>query len=806
MNPTSNVQVEQESGQSVAVIYNGIKYSQAVKEALLKQNLRVVQLESETQALSVLEKPTYIFFFASKQLPLSLLKTQFGEAKETSAKIILILDNLDSFDEKLIVGGEQSKIGVVEIRGDLSGSQLENFISKVIRQTFSSRITERQVVIGGLREVEKFIPKKDVIEKPTYKKTSFNHKLLGVIFALITLFVLVVAPIGVLGSSSLLAFSSLAKTKDLLFLGQFEMAAQQAQISKARFETSKEILKSMAEPVQFIGMSKPIEKIYDFLILGESAAESAGHISQIATKMSGLTRNVLSGSTSDLLSLVLELRGEISPVSQNLGLIEAQVLGVKTEKVDSFLSFLGFPVDKLEKYIKEIPTVRKTISNIESVLSVLPEIAPVKEKRTYLVVFQNSAELRATGGFIGSYGIITIDNGQLVNWQINDIYSADGQLRGQISPPDEILHYAGQPSWFMRDANWSADWPLSAKRLEWFLEKETGQKVDGVIGVSLGTVYKLLKATGPIDVPDLNDTISSDNFFNKAEYSAEINFFPGSTQKRDYLGTVAKVLLDKIINGKNNDFPALSRAMIDALEQKDVIFYFNSPNIQKVFSQNGWAGEISPEHCQKKGDNCIAVIDSNLGANKANYFVQKGISVGSAIAKDGAIDTSITINYKNNSPSETWPGGRYKNYLRILVPVGAKMTEFSLGDGRTPLISPILTEKELAKVGNQQFLVLQTMEGLYSSYGALVEVPIGQTKKVTFRFRHPYKLLISADNPTFVMTFIKQPGTDKDPLDFVVDFPSFLVPIEPLAFPQKLIYNSDLETNRTFEIFFKRQI
>ena len=394
----------------------------------------------------------------------------------------------------------------------------------------------------------------------------------------------------------------------------------------------------------------------------------------------------------------------------------------------------------------------------------------------------------------------------MVNWQIYDIYSADGQLRGRISPPDEILHYAGEPNWYMRDANWSPDWPLSAKRLEWFLEKETGQKVDGVIGVSLGTISKFLEATGPIEITDLNDTVTAENFFHKAEYSAEINFFPGSTQKRDYLGAVAKSLLEKIVSGSQNNLPKLGQALLASLQEKDLIFYFNSPVIQKTFSVNGWAGEIAPEECQKKGYNCISVVDSNLGSNKANYFVSKGLAVSSAIAKDGAIDTTITINYKNDSPSETWPGGRYKNYLRILIPAGSKMTDFSIGDTRVPWVTPILTEKELAKVTLQQFLVLQTMEGPYSSFGALVEVPIGQTKKVVFRFRHPYRLQISSETPSFTMNFIKQPGTGKDPLDFVVDFPSFLLPATPLVFPQKLIYNSDLSVNRKFEINFKRQI
>lgn len=827
MNPTSTVHIEKEETLPLAVIYNGNSYGQALKKALEAQNLRAVHLEAEKQALSVLEKPEYIFFFASKKSPLSLLRSQFSQATETSteksAKIICILDNLDSVDEAAVVGNvpPEMKLQAVEIKGILDEEQIKEAVSKLVRLAFSSRTTNRQVIVGKMQEAVPFVSnERSVVEKPekpkqeNIPKRGSHKKAIGVFAGVALAMLIVISPMVLIGGSILLSVSQLVKTKDYLQAGEFDLASQQAIAAKNGFSSTGDFVRRINTPMELIGLGKPLEKVYDILVLGKSSADEADRISQTAGKMMGLSQDFISGSSStDLATLATSLRGEIAPINQNLGLIQAQVLGINTERVSSILSFLGLPVDRLEKYISEIPTARKYLSSVESVLSILPQIAPPDGKKVYLIVFQNSAELRATGGFIGSYGIVNFDQGKLINWQIYDIYSADGQLKGQIAPPDEILHYAGQPSWFMRDANWSPDWPLSAKRLEWFLEKETGQKVDGVVGVSLGAVSKLLQATGPLTLADLNDTVSADNFFQKAEYSAEINFFPGSTQKKDYLGAVAKALFEKITQGKDNDSSKLGQAIIGSLEQKDIIFYFNSDVAQKVFSQNGWAGEIAPQNCQDKGDNCISIIDSNLGSNKANYFVTKNVQLTSAISKAGDIDTTITINYKNSSPSDTWPGGRYKNYLRILVPQGSKMTNFSIGDNRTPWVTPILTEKELAKVTTQQFLVFQTMEEGYNSYGALIEVPIQSTRRVTFTFRHPYKVAVSQENPVFTLTVIKQPGTSNDPLDFSVDYPSFLTPIDydsqstsPLAIPQKLIYNSDLGTNQTFEVHFKRQI
>jgi len=58
-----------------------------------------------------------------------------------------------------------------------------------------------------------------------------------------------------------------------------------------------------------------------------------------------------------------------------------------------------------------------------------------------MVLLQNENELRASGGFIGSYGILTINDGKWQDLEINDVYQADGQLKGHVEPPAEIKKY-----------------------------------------------------------------------------------------------------------------------------------------------------------------------------------------------------------------------------------------------------------------------------------------------------------------------------------------------------------------------------
>ena len=66
-------------------------------------------------------------------------------------------------------------------------------------------------------------------------------------------------------------------------------------------------------------------------------------------------------------------------------------------------------------------------------------------------------ELRPTGGFIGSYAIMTFDKGRLAEIVVNDVYTADGQLKGHVDPPEPIRKYLGEGGWFLRDSNWDPD-------------------------------------------------------------------------------------------------------------------------------------------------------------------------------------------------------------------------------------------------------------------------------------------------------------------------------------------------------------
>lgn len=800
------VAVETEEKTPLAVIYHGGELGQELATLLRREGLRVKTLAGVAAMLPAWEKPDYTFFFASLHVGREAV---FDQWKEVSGRKILILENWES---PFPAGAD------LTVR--ISGHVETDVAFKIVRFVFSP-LPSRELEIFGkgakytttprenrsLGEIfESFNPRK----KPVSKKLVIN-------FLIVLLVFLLVAPFLALGVSTVAGFSAMAGAISSLRKNDLASATFLAQRASSDLAFAKNVV-AITSPLLLLGGKDFTQRYYNFLGVGEKSADLVERGTRLLPESQELARALLVGTGSvDTNQLVADMRLELSPVNADLGFIEGQLDQFVTPRTANLLSFFGVAKTRLASYRQDLMAVRQATDQADLLLGAWNDLVPGRnQSKTYLVVFQNSAELRPTGGFIGSYGLVNLSNGKLANFKIYDVYAADGQLRGSIAPPDEILHYLGQTQWFMRDANFAPDFPLTAKRLEWFLEKETGVSASGVIAVNLGALSEFLKATGPLTLPT-GESVSADNFFEKAEYAAEINFFPGSQQKPQYLSQVAQALFAKITSDPSLDWTKLATAVRGAVVKKDILVFFDKATVQTVVANQNLTGSLTGAD--------LMLVDANFGANKANYFLKRSFRIDAVVDKGGGILTTVVVKYRNDSPNASWPGGIYKDYLRVLVPVGSRWDKFSLGDGLTASVSSLLTAEVIAATPPQSFLVFKSQEQGLSpkgeilpaadSYGTFFEIPPLSEKTVAFTYLLPKRLDFTKPEQEFSFSIEKQPGTGADSIDFALDYPSFLKPswqenplpagISVLALPQKLVYNTDLSQDRVIKVKFKRQ-
>jgi len=440
----------------------------------------------------------------------------------------------------------------------------------------------------------------------------------------------------------------------------------------------------------------------------------------------------------------------------------------------------------LQKEAQELKGMKEKLNLISKGMKILPEILGLDgRKREYLVLLQNESELRATGGFIGSYAILSFQNGKLLDFEVKDVYEADGQLKGHVEPPIEIKNYLGEANWFMRDANWNPDFVKASADIQWFLSQEVNKKVDGVIGINLAVAKSIIGVIGEINVTDFKGKITKDNLYEQAEYYSENKFFPGSTQKASFLGTLGSQMFEEIKELKVRQQLELISSLIDLLEKNEIQLAINNNDAAKITTDLGWDGVIYQGKCSK--ENCFSdylfVVDSNFGVNKTNYFLSRNIEQVIDI-NENLVDRTLKINYENTAKSNDFPGGEYKNYLRVYLPTNVSLSQISVIDNKTN-IRKIYTSEEIR---------IKEVNGK-KEVGFLVKVPILSKETVEMKYSSENNL-VGKDKFSYVSYVQKQSGFGDTGLVTLVSFPKDWQPlqVEPQAsmVGGKLLFNQKL--------------
>ena len=584
----------------------------------------------------------------------------------------------------------------------------------------------------GIRQTLKFFESKS--EKKISQKLSPKKPPRRFSFSLLVgllIFFLLFSPFLFLLFNSLWGWFSFKKAYQSFLQADFSRGQKKAQQAFTSFKRAEQIVQKYTPVFSLLGQEDKTLTSQRLFYLGAAAAEGLAHTGLAAEKINQLVKVIFQNVSGNVTGLTAEAVREFDYSYRQLSLIEADL---KNQKL---------PFQPVELTLS-LPYARQLISQAKKGIQLIPELTGVNGKKTYLVLFQNNSELRPTGGFIGSFALLKFDQGKLLAFEVRDVYSADGQLKGYVEPPAALKKYLGEAGWFLRDSNWDPHFPTSAKRAAWFLEKETGEVVDGILGINLFLVQRVLGAIGEIEMIDFNEKINAKNLFEKAEYYSEIGFFPGSTKKQDFLGSLSRTLFEKLKTMDTKTGAGILKEIHHSLEAKDLLVYFSHPEAMAVVADLGWDGRIKEIACQISSESCfldyLMLVESNLGVNKANFFVQRNIAHQVTFLSDGQVEGKLKIDYQNSSLTENFPAGRYKNYLRILTPLGSR------------LVSILINGEEIDKEKIDQ----DSLHGK-ASFGFLVEVPIQDSSSVEVNYFLPEKINLSGIN-RYLLLIQKQPG------------------------------------------------
>jgi len=445
------------------------------------------------------------------------------------------------------------------------------------------------------------------------------------------------------------------------------------------------------------------------------------------------------------------------------------------EEFDTAIDYINkIPNNGLLRVVKEgieplkesAPKLQNTISQIVPLAKSLPSFVGYPSQKNYLLLFQNNTELRPTGGFIGTYGIIKMRDGDILSLTSDNVYNLDEAAKKNglnITPPEPLYQYNAVQQWFLRDSNWSPDFPTSAQKALEMYSLENGQEknLGGVIAIDPTFIQSLLKITGAITISGV--TFNEENFVQKLQEHVSQGYKTQgleTSERKDIIGDLGSVLMDEIFKLPKVRWQELFITIEKNLAEKHALLWMNDPNFQSVLASQNWDGHI----IQDTSRNDFGIVDANLASLKTDPAVTRTTNYQLTELENGNIQVHVIRTYENTGKLN-WKTTRYRTYARMYVPLGSS------------IVSSSGAMIDCKKEGGQ---VTTANDLSHTVYSLFLCIEPGETKSFEITYILPESLsVVRSDPSTFNIFFTKQPGTPGDTLSIEVEFKKRITAIEP---------------------------
>ncbi len=500
-----------------------------------------------------------------------------------------------------------------------------------------------------------------------------------------------------------------------------------------------ELGSGMVSILNSLPVNTPMSTAKDLTQAGENISMAGKNIAEVLKKISETDKENFS------ISSIYGFQTYIEGIAANLVEASKNINNVNLEYMPENMK------DKIEIVKKQLPLVADNFKNLSQDFPLIAEMLGGVRAQKYLILFENNSEIRAGGGFIGSYGILDIEDGKIKNLFIDGIFNPDGQLKEKIIPPMPIQKIS--VAWSMHDANWFADFPTSAQKTALFYEKTGGPTVDGVIAITPNALKEILKITGPIPMPEYNTTITEENFLYQTQTQVEELYDKEKNSPKQFIADLAPKIIGKFFNVENlNNQEKIQRYLTfiniveKSFKEKHIIIYHRNPGIQKMIVKREWGGKI----LNSSGD-YLDIVHSNINGYKTDAVIDEQVEHQAEILSDGSIIDTLRITRKHTGGENDydWYNRVNSNYMRVYVPLGSELLEakgHTVQDYEPPIdYSGFTIDPDVEKIESAIKIDPKTRTYIFEEsgktvFGNWVYVSPGETVEVTYKYKLPYKI------------------------------------------------------------------
>ena len=478
-----------------------------------------------------------------------------------------------------------------------------------------------------------------------------------------------------------------------------------------------------------------------------------GQVSEFNLNLLGLTENLTELQERGFEYFQINGRKLVTLLSstrdylKNLTDQAAEIKKATSELANISESFGKFNADLSSTYLKYVSSMHGWDGALEDIISFLDS----KVDRNILLIFHNPSEIRPAGGFIGSYGTITINEGHMQSLDVGDIYWPDHEMNFErkIIPPIPLQRVT--KDWGARDANWFFDFPASAKNVMSLLEsskvyKDEGVTFDAAIAINTNVLQSILEFIGPIEAYDYELVIDKDNFLEELQREVETgrDKQAGENPKK-ILSVITPKIMNRLISAPEEVHKALAEKISEHIQKKDIMFYFEKGRLASFLKTQGVDGGVYDLPYGFWG-NYLAVVNANLAGGKSDAFIEQEIKGRIDVSNDGSSFVNLTISRTHSGEDEEdwWYKAENKNFIQVFTNSNSSLIGIKGNTERKRFEEEYDEEyetiEELKKIEDTAVYLAGdhawTMRAFGKNvFGTWLNVPAGETKELEIKYQ-----------------------------------------------------------------------
>lgn len=287
----------------------------------------------------------------------------------------------------------------------------------------------------------------------------------------------------------------------------------------------------------------------------------------------------------------------------------------------------GGHIGKLSEIVEQAKRIsnigEETIDGYSRFADVAPSILNLdssSQARNYLILAQNNAELRATGGMPGSWGVLTVRQGhiQLQGFVPDTTIAAQDQSVVSLTDEERGL-FSDMMGRIAQDVNLTPDFPRAGEAAKALWERtHDGQQIDGVIGVDVVALQDMLKNVGAVTMSD--GTVLDGSNITQVLLHDVYARSDDSNWQNEFFSQTVRAVFDRVIGSGN--LVRLVMGVGSSAQGRHISFWSSHSAEQNRIDDTAISGGLNDTPAKP----AVGVYLNDLGQSKMDWYLKRSVS------------------------------------------------------------------------------------------------------------------------------------------------------------------------------------